>query len=412
VKALVIAAGEGTRMRPLTANRPKAMLPVANRPILEHLLAALREAGVEEVSVVVGYRKDKLEGYFGDGSGFGLDLSYIHQQRQRGTGDAVACASDWNEPFLAVNGDLLVGAGHLRRVMGSPADAVVSVREVPDPRQMGVVDVEGGKVRRIIEKSPDPPTRLANAGVYRFPPKVFQALADCRLSPRGEIEVTDAVNRLVEMGLGIEAIPVEGEWLDVGRPWDLLAANEAVLARESREWRKDEIDGVVEPNVHAHGPVAVGENTRLRSGTYIEGPVLIGEDCDIGPNCYIRGATSIGDRVRIGNAVEVKNSVIMDGTHVGHLSYVGDSVVGPECNFGAGTKTANLRLDGENVPVTARGETVDSGRRKLGAILGDGVSLGINCSLDCGVVLEAGAGIPPHTLVDRNWKTGKGDNLR
>ena len=183
----------------------------------------------------------------------------------------------------------------------------------------------------------------------------------------------------------------------------MLEANETILSSMPSISINEASEVVIESNVSINGLLAIGKNTRLRSGTYIEGPVLIGECCDIGPNCYIRGSTSVGDRVRIGNAVELKNSIVMDGTHIGHLSYVGDSVIGRDCNFGAGTKTANLRLDGNSIPVMDKGDLLDSGRRKLGVILGDGVKLGINCSLDCGMMLDAGTCVPPHTLVNRDW---------
>jgi bifunctional UDP-N-acetylglucosamine pyrophosphorylase/glucosamine-1-phosphate N-acetyltransferase len=366
-------------------------------------LLALSDAGVEDVCIVVGYRAEEIEGYFGDGSALGINISCVCQQEQKGTGDAVSCVNDWTEPFLVLNGDIIVDSEHVRRVMDGNGDAVVSIREMPNPQQMGVVETKNDSVVRITEKSSRPPSSMANAGIYRFTPEVFEALGKCRLSPRGEIELTDAVNRLVDSGQDVRAIVVEGDWMDAGFPWDLLAANEAVLARESPGWKRKPSGAIVEPNISLNGPVITGENTRIRSGTYIEGPVIIGRECDIGPNCYIRGATAIGDGVRIGNAVEVKNSIIMNDTHIGHLSYVGDSVIGRDCNFGAGTKTANLRLDRGNVPVLSGGEIMDSGREKLGVIMGDGVSVGINCSLDCGAVINTGARVPPHTLVDRDW---------
>ena len=140
----------------------------------------------------------------------------------------------------------------------------------------------------------------------------------------------------------------------------------------------------------------------IRSGAYIEGPVKIGKDCTIGPNCYIRPSTSIGDRVYIGNGVEIKNSIIGDDTRIGHLSYVGDSVIGNGCNFGAGTKVANLRHDGKNIKVMLKGELVDTGRRKLGVIMGDHVHTGINTSINTGVMIDPGSTTLPGEVVMRN----------
>jgi bifunctional UDP-N-acetylglucosamine pyrophosphorylase/glucosamine-1-phosphate N-acetyltransferase len=182
-----------------------------------------------------------------------------------------------------------------------------------------------------------------------------------------------------------------GRWLDLSYPWDLLPANERLLGGI-----KAQNLGEVEENVVIKGTVAVGKGTVLRSGAYIVGPVIIGQDCDIGPNCYLRSFTSIGDGCHIGNAVEVKNCIIMRGAKLPHHNYVGDSVIGEECNFGAGTKVANLRLDKQEVRVA----DIDTGRRKLGAIIGDRVETGINASLNVGSIIGSGTFIGPGALVN------------
>lgn len=151
------------------------------------------------------------------------------------------------------------------------------------------------------------------------------------------------------------------------------------------------------------GAVAVGEGTIIRNGAYIIGPVVIGKNCDIGPNCFLRPFTSIGDGVRIGNAVEVKNSIVMNGTHIGHLSYIGDSIIGEDCNFGAGTKVANLRHDGRTVLVELGGKKFDSGRRKLGVIMGDRVHTGINSTINVGTTIASGACINPGEFIKGNY---------
>jgi bifunctional UDP-N-acetylglucosamine pyrophosphorylase/glucosamine-1-phosphate N-acetyltransferase len=179
---------------------------------------------------------------------------------------------------------------------------------------------------------------------------------------------------MIEAGSGIDSHMIS-QWLDISYPWDLLAANEAFMTDlEARNL------GEVEANVVMKGAVAIGKNTIVRSGSYIIGPVVIGENCDIGPNCYIRPCTAIGDDCHIGNAVEVKNCIIMKGSNLPHHNYAGDSVIGEGCNFGAGTKIANLRLDKKVVRV----DGIDTGRRKLGAIIGDMVETGINASINVG----------------------------
>jgi bifunctional UDP-N-acetylglucosamine pyrophosphorylase/glucosamine-1-phosphate N-acetyltransferase len=188
-----------------------------------------------------------------------------------------------------------------------------------------------------------------------------------------------------------------GDWFDVGRPWDLLDANVWALRRMAHR-----VLGTVEEGAHLMGPVTVAETARVRSGAYIEGPCFIDEGADVGPNCFIRACTSIGKNARVGNACEVKNSIIMDGTHVGHLSYVGDSVRCECCTLGAGTKTANLRLDDGNVKMMVKDQVVDTGRRKLGAILGDNVKTGIGALLMPGVKVGNGSWVGAGFMVERD----------
>jgi bifunctional UDP-N-acetylglucosamine pyrophosphorylase/glucosamine-1-phosphate N-acetyltransferase len=203
---------------------------------------------------------------------------------------------------------------------------------------------------------------------------------------------------LIEADRKVVAAEISGkEWRDVGRPWDLLEANAHVLTKT-----KPEILGEVEENVHLADSVFVAEHARIRSGSYIEGPTYIGEGSDIGPNCYIRPHTSIGRGVRVGNACEIKNCIIMDKTHIGHLSYIGDSVIGEDCNIGAGTITANLRLDVKPVKMVIRDEIVDSGRLKLGVMMGDDVKTGVGTLLMPGVKIGCNSWVGPNVIVNRD----------
>ena len=249
--------------------------------------------------------------------------------------------------------------------------------KVKDPRGLGIVEMKKDRIVRIHEKTAKPPANLANAGVYLLTPDIHDAIARTSKSPRGEYEITDSLQLLLNAGQEIAGRPIK-DWIDLSYPWDLLAANEAQL--KGLEPRNQ---GKVENNVVLNGPVGIGKKTVIRSGVYINGPVIIGDNCEIGPNCYIRPATSIGDGCHIGAAVEVKNSIIMKGAKIPHHNYVGDSVIGEQCNLGAGTKIANLRLDKRNIIV----DGVNTGRRKLGAIIGDGVETGINASVNVGCVI-------------------------
>lgn len=384
MQAIVLAAGEGSRMRPLTLSRPKVMVPIGGRPFLDHVVDRAMEAGVIRFVFVVGYRSEVIIDHFGDGNEFGADIEYVVQSEQLGTGHALMMAEDMaTDRFLVLNGDVLADLPSLKRFLEIKGDAVAAKR-VADPSRYGVFEVDGDRLRSVVEKSRSPPSDLANAGIYLFRKTIFEALRGVNESVRGEVELTDGINVLVSRGEEVRVVEIE-DWIEVGRPWDVLEANKILLSEIDRR-----IEGNVEPGATLSGNVIIGEGSRVRSGSYIVGPVVIGKDCDIGPNCFIRAHTCIGDRVRIGNAVEIKNSAIMDNTNVAHLSYVGDSVIGSKCNFGAGTIVANLRHDDANIKSFIKGEKVDSGRRKLGAIVGDDVKTGINSSVYPGTVIEPG----------------------
>ncbi len=388
MKAVILAAGEGSRMRPLTFTRPKVMIPIANKPIVEHLMLEARAAGIKEFVFIVGYHDEQVRSYFGNGEKWGVGIEYTSQRQQLGTADAVRMVEGMVQGnFLMMNGDIIVSQDDIK-ALTERSDVTMSVYQVEDMRDLGAVEVRDDRVARIHEKVESPPSNLANAGMYLFTPEIFAAIEQTQRSPRGEYEITDSIQLLIE-----DAYPVAyrkiGYWLDLSYPWDLLAANEAMLAK-----LKSQNSGEVEANVSLKGAVSIGKGTVVRSGAYIVGPVAIGRNCKIGPNCFIRPATSIGDNCHIGAAVEVKNSIIMSNSNVPHLNYVGDSVIGEGCNLGAGTKTANLRLDEKEIWVGGR----NTGRRKLGAIMGDNVETGINSNINVGTMIGNNTQIGPGAL--------------
>jgi UDP-N-acetylglucosamine diphosphorylase/glucosamine-1-phosphate N-acetyltransferase len=389
MKCVILAAGEGKRMRPLTARRPKVMLPLANRPMMEHLLAAIRDAGVNEFVIVVGYGEREIREHFRDGGRFGVSITYAMQRRQRGTADAILAAHHLvTGDFLMVNGDILVRNSDIRAILGMEPPAM-GTYHTDHPEDYGVVEVEGGVVTGLWEKSALPKGNTINAGVYLFPGEIFGIVEKVKPSVRGELELTDALLPLIK-DRRLSARTLE-YWLDVGYPWDLLDANEALLSCE-----KPEIEGQVEKGVSLNGQVTIGSGSVVLTGTRIEGPVAIGKDCRIGPHAYIRGATSIGDRCHVGHCSEIKNSVIMAETKVPHFNYIGDSVIGSGCNFGAGTKIANVRNDNKTIRVCG----LETRRRKFGAIVGDDVRFGINCSVNVGATIGSGASFAPHSYVE------------
>ena len=406
MKAAILAAGEGVRLQPITATRPKHMIKVGGKPILAHCLNALKTAGCEEAVIVVHYMADMIRQYFGDGKAFGLKLEYAEQKAMMGTGNAVSVVEPhMHGDFLLVNGDMLFTAKSVKNVIDlhqkDKPTATMAVVTVEKPENYGIVEIQDEKkVKRIIEKPKreETPSNLANAGIYVFSTEIFDKIRQTAASSRGEWEIPDALSLFLNEGKQVSAVKIPpSEWLDIGRPWDLLEANRWTLER-----MKPTPAGLIEDGAHLIGPVTVAETARIRSGAYIEGPAFIDEQADIGPNCFIRPCTSVGRKSRIGNACEIKNSIIMDNVHVGHLSYVGDSVLGEKCNLGAGTITANYRFDAGTVKMMIKGQLADSGRKKLGTILGDNVKTGINSLFMPGTKVGNDSCIGPNVMLQRD----------
>ncbi len=388
MKAVILAAGEGNRMRPLTYTRPKVMLPIANKPILEHLLIEASKAGIRDFIFIVGYHDEQVRNYFGSGDKWNVTIDYCAQRKQLGTADALNMVRglvDGN--FLMMNGDIIVKQKDIKNLSNRKGNTM-SVVEVEKTGDLGLVEIKGRKVVHIYEKVENPPSHTANAGLYLFTPDIFAAISQTPKSPRGEYEITDSLQLLIDQGHSISYQKID-YWLDLSYPWDLLPANESLL----NETRVQNL-GEVEENVVMQGLVSIGKGTIVKSGSYIVGPVIIGQNCDIGPNCYIRPHTSIGDGCRIGSAVEVKNSIIMGGSNIPHHNYVGDSIIGEGCNLGAGTKIANLRLDEKEIWVAGR----ETKRRKLGAIIGDNVHTGVNACINVGSVVGNNTCIGPGAI--------------
>jgi UDP-N-acetylglucosamine diphosphorylase / glucose-1-phosphate thymidylyltransferase / UDP-N-acetylgalactosamine diphosphorylase / glucosamine-1-phosphate N-acetyltransferase / galactosamine-1-phosphate N-acetyltransferase len=405
MKAVLLAAGEGARLMPITAKRPKHLIKIAGKPILQYCIDAVKAAGITEAIIITHYLGDSIRQYFGDGAAQGLKITYVEQKAILGTGNAASVAQPFVEDdFVLIYGDLLFGQDAVKTVLQEykgDVSAVVGVVPVDKPESYGIIEqTNENKVVRIVEKpsADKAPSNLANAGIYVFSKDVFSEIKKTKASVRGEWELTDAVTMLASEGKTVLAAELsKGDWFDVGRPWDLLDANLWALKRMQHK-----VLGTVEQGAHLIGGVSVAESARIRSGAYIEGPVFIDEEADVGPNCFIRPGTSLGRKVRVGNACEIKNSIIMDGTHVGHLSYVGDSVFGEKCNLGAGTVTANLRLDDGKIKMTIKDKVVDTGRRKLGAIFGDGVKTGIKSSFMPGVKVGADSWVGANVMVERD----------
>ena len=395
MKAVIMAAGKSTRTYPLTLTRPKPLLCVANKPIALHQLDALH--GIVDTAVlVVSYMQDMLRTTLGT-EYRGIRIEYVEQGEPLGTGHAILQAAPLVDgPFIAMNGDDLYAAEDLLALSKIPNSALA--HEVPDPRLYGVFNIDDqNRVLRLVEKPLDIFSNLANIGAYHFTSGIFETIAKTEPSPRGEIEITSAIQTLADTQ-GFHVVRTKGYWIPIGYAWHLLDANEYALKNQM----KPVIEGTVHPRAELVGPVHVGKGTVIHSGVVIHGPVMIGEDCELGPNCFIRPATTLGNNCKVGHGCELKNTILFNGAHVPHLSYVGDSVIGEKTNFGAGTITSNFRHDGKNIRSMIKGELIDSGRRKFGAIVGDNVHTGIHTAIYPGRKLWPNTTTLPGQVVQRD----------
>jgi UDP-N-acetylglucosamine diphosphorylase / glucose-1-phosphate thymidylyltransferase / UDP-N-acetylgalactosamine diphosphorylase / glucosamine-1-phosphate N-acetyltransferase / galactosamine-1-phosphate N-acetyltransferase len=399
-KAAILAAGRGERLWPLAEKNPKHLLPVGGEPLLQRTIRALVQSGVREIVMVVQFEAEKIKNFFKDGRELGCEISYVKQKRLGGTADAVRTSESelrGEDRFLVVYGDNYYDQKALGKFVKSSdsRDLLMGAAEVKDPSRFGSLEIKRGNIVAIHEKVAGGNVGVVNAGIYVLDESVFTAIGKTRKSRRGEFELTDSLSLLMTEGRRIRTIPFgKGEWVGISYPWDLLEANWSALDSD-----EEVRDGETEVGVHLKGSVSLSKGSLVKSGSYIEGPVYVGEGAVVGPNAYLRPGTSLGKEVKVGASCEVKNSIVMSDAKIPHLCYVGDSILGNGASLGAGTITANLKFNDSNVESKVKGQMVDSGQRKLGAIIGDGAKTGINVSIFPGVKIGTDAWIGPGAIV-------------
>jgi bifunctional UDP-N-acetylglucosamine pyrophosphorylase/glucosamine-1-phosphate N-acetyltransferase len=395
MKAVIMAAGEGVRLKPLTLTRPKVMLQVAGKPILHHLLLECKKAGIIEAVIVVRYLKEQIIEYFkAEAPKLGMKIEFAEQGPKNGTGEALLTAEKKvDSTFVCLAGDIVTEASVIKAVVdghGKNNQITIAVKKVKNPHQYGVVELnKNGTVSIFEEKPQHPKTDLANLSVYCMEPSVFQELKNVPLSPRGEHEI-------VHLFVGANAVVVDGFWMDVGYPWHLFDANDHLLSKMEGDAENGKIE-----NSTINGKVILEKDAEIHD-SYVEGMTYIGAGTKIGPNAYLRGNNSIGKNCDIGSGSTVKNSILFDNVNAKHLTYIGDSVIGSNVNFGSGTQVANYRFDSDNVNVmTERGWT-NSGRKKLGAVIGDGVKFGVLACTMPGKMIGPNAWVSSGVVVNEN----------
>lgn len=400
MKAVILAAGEGLRCRPLTLTRSKVMIPIANKPLIEHIINAVAENGIREVVLVVGYKKERIMDYFGDGIDFGVKINYVFQDAQLGTAHAVKQARDHiDTDFLVLNGDNLVDAGTIADLLnGRSGAATLLAVETEHTTGYGVVISENGRVKKILEKPKEVVGHIVNAGVYVFSKEIFDDIDKTPLSETGEYAITDTIQAMIQKGDIVGMVETKSMWIDAIHSWDFLKANATVL-----EGCRKELSGVVEEGATIKGNVVVGENSIIRTGCYIVGPVVIGKNCDIGPNTVILPSTAIGDNASVDSSVEIQNSILMNDVRIGSNSYLSNSIIGANNNIGPHFSTEVDR----NLMIEMKGTLHHA--ELLGTVIGDdntlsnrvlikaGKMIANNCSIEVGVIVHRD--IPPGSIV-------------
>ncbi len=389
MKALILAAGEGLRCRPLTLARSKVMLPVANRPILEYIIRALAQNDIKEIILVVGYKKERIMDYFRNGIDFGVNISYVNQEAQLGTAHAINLAeSMFNEKFIVLNGDNLIDEGIIRELKnGASGDVTLLTVMREQTTGYGVVLLDKGKISKIVEKPRDKISHLVNTGIYMFSPAIFEEIDNTPISETGEYAITDTIQRIIEHGGSVTNITSLGTWIDAIHSWDLLKANSVILGKIEEM----KTVGVIEKGAVIIGDVAIGHNSVIRSGSYIVGPVVIGKNCNIGPSTTILPSTAIGDNCSISSFTEIENSIIMNDVRIGAGSYISNSIIGSN-NFIGPHFIAEL---GKDLKIEMKGMLHSAD--ELGTVIGDnnligpcvlvraGKMIAMGCAVDSGV---------------------------
>jgi glucose-1-phosphate thymidylyltransferase len=328
LRGLLLAGGHGTRLRPLTYTGNKHMLPIGNKPMLLYGLEHLKRAGIHDVGIILGPISEGVRELIGDGSKYGLKITYIEQPEPKGLAHAVLISENYmqGESFVMYLGDNLLRQGvsdFVATFMKKRLDCLVGVCPVRDPTRYGIAEMKGDKIVKLIEKPKQPKSNLALIGVYVFGPAIFSAAEKIKPSWRNELEITDAIQMLLNEGKKVEAQRVSSWWKDTGRPEDLLEANQLVLSALD----ETSIRGEISPESTITGNLDLGEGSKFLGGVSIRGPVIIGKNCRIGPDVYVGPYTAIGDDCSLDH-VEIENSIIMNGASVQSGKRIVDSLIG------------------------------------------------------------------------------------
>ncbi|WP_411967238.1 sugar phosphate nucleotidyltransferase [Haloferax sp. YSSS75] len=381
MKAIVLAAGDGTRLHPLTQTRPKGMLPIGDKPLLEHIVGSIRSAGIDEIVLVVGHKRERIQNHFQNGDDWGVELEYVVQNNPRGTGDALLEAEHTvGGDCLVINGDRIVEPELLKELIlchQSTNEACMAITEVNDPTAYGAVTVDDETVVDIQEK-PEPhevTSNLVNAGVYAFGPEIFSAIR--QTDHYGELRLTDTLREYIQDHT-LNAVHYDGMWLELSRPWDLLSVNSGILA---------------------HSGSAVADSAIVHEDATLGGPVVVGDHSRIQPGARVFHDTVIGDNVTICANAVVTNSVILEDTVVKPGAVISDCIVG------SGSEVGPLNsIEGGRTDVHVDDELYTD--VKFGGLIGDNATLGGNVTVEPGTIVGNDVTVESGSTLDSRIPSG------
>ncbi len=371
MKAVILAAGEGKRLRPFTETMPKVMLPVANKPVLAYVVDAVKNSGISEIIMVVGYKKEVIMEYFKDYEG--ATITYAVQDKQLGTAHALLQAKKHIKgTFIVLAGDNIIDQASISALIQDPSTYAMLIKKHHHPSKYGAVFVEKSTLKNIVEKPKEDAEGFISTGIYKLPASVFSIIQE--LASDGVYALSSAIQALLAQKITIKT-PTATLWKDVVYPWDLIEVNESMMSTVSGV-----TSGTIEKGVTLKGAVSIGKDTIIHAGCYIVGPVVIGEGCEIGPHVCIFPSTVIGHNAVVHPFCEIKNSIVFDDARIGSNSYLSHSVIGRgsvlghNCSATAGH--ANIEILDEFKKV-----------RHIGAMIGENSSFGSNVVIEPGIIV-------------------------
>ncbi|MGQ9530499.1 MAG: bifunctional sugar-1-phosphate nucleotidylyltransferase/acetyltransferase [Candidatus Bathycorpusculaceae bacterium] len=409
MQTVILAGGSGRRVFPLAAVKPKPMFKILGKPLIQHVIEILKEAGLKDFIIVVGKDGKLIKDCLADGGKFGVNIEYALQKKPLGMANALEAAEGLvEENFFVVNADDLFEISlikdMLKQFKKGDAEIVLSCKPVEETWKFGIIQLEGSKVTKLVEKPPKgaEPSNLAVIGVYIMTKKIFNYF---KKVPVSDHQYEDAIQNFIQDKNRVAAVRYEGFFASYKYPWDLFTMNEYLMDKLVKERIIEE--GVeISERASVEGRVWIRRGAKIFGGACIKGPSYIGLNSMIGNNALVRDYSSIGDNSVVGFSSEIKHSLIGDNCWF-HMNYIGDSIISDNCLFGAGTITANFRFDEKNVKVTVDGEKVDSGRNKLGVIAGDFCKTGINACLLPGIKIGPNSIVGPGICLQDDLEPNK-----